>query len=160
MLKLLQQQLQALLSVSDQSCNTLSMTDGGTWRWPERSLQPAKSVVTLPLTSPKSTLPVELALLWLQQAITGSVFRFGVKLGIDSTLKMYRQPLSSCQYSGPDSGQLFCSFGVTSFSQNDNEVSATAKFAEAIWLVRPHDSQNKETCPLWDIESCHITVTR
>lgn len=43
MLKLLQQQLQALLSVSDQSRNTLSMTDGGTWRWPERSLQPAKS---------------------------------------------------------------------------------------------------------------------
>lgn len=56
----------------------------------ERRLQPAKSVVTLSLTSTESTLTVELALLRLQQANMGTVFRIGVKLGIDSTLKMQR----------------------------------------------------------------------
>jgi len=55
---------------------------------PEKRLQPAKSGVTLYLTSTKSKLTVELTLLRLQQANTGTVFRFGVKLGIDSTLKM------------------------------------------------------------------------
>lgn len=56
----------------------------------ERRLQPAKSVVTLSLTSTENTLTVELALLRLQQANVGTVFRIGVKLGIDSTLKMQR----------------------------------------------------------------------
>lgn len=56
----------------------------------ERRLQPAKSVVTLSLTSTESTLTVELALLRLQQANMGTVFRIGVKLGTDSTLKMQR----------------------------------------------------------------------
>lgn len=55
---------------------------------PEGRLQSVKSVVTLSLTSTESMLPVELALLRLQQANMGTVSRFGVKLGIDSTLKM------------------------------------------------------------------------
>lgn len=77
---------------------------------PEGRLQPAKSVVTLSLTSAESTLTAELAPLRLQQANMGTVFRFGVKLGIDSTLKMQGTGnLCSCEYPGFDLGQLLCS---------------------------------------------------
>lgn len=93
MLRLLEQQFWVLLSVSDQSCNTLTKTDEkhGDGHARER-LQTAKSVVTLSLTSSltsyKSTLSVKLTLLQLQQANMGTVFGFVVELRIDSTLKM------------------------------------------------------------------------
>lgn len=161
MLKLLQQQLQALLSVSDQSCNTLTTTDGGHGDGQREAYSLPKLWWLCPWPHPKAHW------LWSGPYCDYSKQSRGVSSGL--VLSLALTVLSTCnvQATSLPMSVLWAWFRTAILFIWSNflfwEWQWGVRNSEVSWghvtLVRPHDSQNKETCPLWDKESCHIIVT-